>query len=516
MATQKKTKSTTGFGDFQTPSELTRQICNVLWQQKLRPASVVEPTCGTGNFLTAALRTFPGITRAVGLEINPEYAKTARSAIEPFSRTAKLEIIVEDFFTTPWPTLLAKLPEPVLVIGNPPWVTNAELGTLGSSNLPQKSNFQKFSGFDAMTGKSNFDISEWMILRFLEWLDGRRAALAVLCKTVVARKVLRHAWKHQLRLKRAEMHLIDAARLFGASVDACLLVCTLSDAPGRFECNVFDHVGDARPARAFGYRDDHLVADVNAYEQQKHLLGKGVYVWRSGIKHDCKKVMEFVKEGGRLRNGLDELVELEGKYVYPIFKSSEVANSRSTTPRRWMLVTQRNVGDDTRTIRGDAAKTWRYLESHATLLERRRSSIYRNRPRFSVFGVGDYSFAPWKVAIPAFYKRLTFVQVGSAGRKPIVLDDTTNFIACQSEQEAAFIVSLLNSDCARQFYSAFVFWDSKRPITIEMLGRLDLRALARQLGTEHEFIKYVADNPWTRGCASKYDPNQRMLFSSLG
>ena len=257
-----------------------------------------------------------------------------------FLAPPKLEIIVENFFTTRWPTFLAKLPEPVLVIGNPLWVTNAELGTLGSPNLPQKSNFQNFSGFDAVTGKSNVDISEWMLLRLLEWLDGRRAALAMLCKTVVARKVLRHAWKHQLRLQRAEMHLIDAARLFGASVNTCLLVCTLSDAAGRFECNVFDHVGDARAARAFGYRDNQLVADVKAYEQQKQLLGKGVYAWRSGIKHGCKKFMEFVKESGRLGNGLGELVELEGKYVYPMFKSSELANRPLTTPHRWMLVTQ--------------------------------------------------------------------------------------------------------------------------------------------------------------------------------
>ena len=45
-----------------------------------------------------------------------------------------------------------------------------------------------------MTGKSNFDISEWMLIRLLEALQGRRATIAMLCKTATARKVLRHAW----------------------------------------------------------------------------------------------------------------------------------------------------------------------------------------------------------------------------------------------------------------------------------------------------------------------------------
>ena len=48
-----------------------------------------------------------------------------------------------------------------------------------------------------------------------------------------------------------------------------------------------------------------------------------------------------------------------------------------------------------------------------------------------------------------------------------------------------------------------------------MLGRLDLRAVARQLGTKDEISRYIANNPWTRGCATKYDPNQRLLFLSL-
>jgi len=136
-------------------------------------------------------------------------------------------------------------------------------------------------------------------------------------------------------------------------------------------------------------------------------------------------------------------------------------------------------------LAGWAGSRSRITESHhGEALDRRGSSIYRKRPRFSVFGVGDYTFAPWKVAISGFYKRLKFAVVGSSEGKPTVLDDTVYFVACRSEEEARSVASLLNSETAREFLSALIFWDAKRPITADLLSRLDLQALAREVGTE--------------------------------
>src|SRR5262249_33802840 len=150
--------------------------------------------------------------------------------------------------------------------------------------------------------------------------------------------------------------------------------------------------------------------------------------------------------------GLGELVELEDEYLFPMLKSSELANGRFGDPVRWMLVPQRVVGDDTRAIQERAPRTWAYLLRHSEALDRRGSSVYRKRPRFSVFGVGDYTFAPWKVCISGFYKQLKFVAVGTSEGKPIVLDDTGYFVPCGSEREARLIAWLLNSDVSREFF----------------------------------------------------------------
>ncbi|MEA3309566.1 MAG: hypothetical protein U9Q70_08670 [Chloroflexota bacterium] len=118
--------------------------------------------------------------------------------------------------------------EPILVVGNPPWVTNAELMRLESDNLPQKTNLWNFSGLDSIIGKSNFDISEWMLIHILERIAGRDVVLAMLCKTSVARKVLRYAWEKEIGLESSSLYLFDAGEIFGVSVDACLLVCKTS------------------------------------------------------------------------------------------------------------------------------------------------------------------------------------------------------------------------------------------------------------------------------------------------
>ncbi|HUG92139.1 MAG TPA: hypothetical protein VML55_14965, partial [Planctomycetaceae bacterium] len=133
-------------------------------------------------------------------------------------------------------------------------------------------------------------------------------------------------------------------------------------------------------------------------------------------------------------------------------------------------------------IRQSAPKTWAYLERHADALDRRASSIYRNRPRFAMFGIGEYTFAPWKVAISGLHKKLAFAVVGPQAGKPVVLDDTCAFLPCGSADEAEFVRELLGAQDTQAFYSSQVFWDAKRPITTEILNQLDLHRLTASEG----------------------------------
>ena len=463
------------YGDFQTPPELTERICYFLNEKGMRPRSILEPTCGEGNFLCSAMDNFQDVEIATGVEVNPEYVRRANQKIIAKSCGDRIQLIPGDFFHLDWHHIISPLPEPLLVIGNLPWVTNSSLGSIGSQNIPQKSNFQNHKGLDALTGKSNFDISEWMLIQILHWFAQTSGFVALLCKTGVARKVLQYACKQDLPILDASLYTIDTKKYFQASVSAGLLICKLGNGTKNYDCSVYDDFGDRQIyLSTFGTRDGKLIANLDCFEQYKHLEGESPYQWRSGIKHDCAKIMELRGRYPNLTNGLGENVKIENDYVFPLLKSSDLANSRTNQISRSAIVTQRRVGEETQSIEEKAPHTWQYLQQHKAWLERRKSSIYKNKPPFSIFGVGEYSFSPWKVAISGLYKQFSFRIVEPMAGKPTMLDDTCYFIACQSKEEAELLSVILNSKIAEQFFQTFIFWDAKRPITVSILSRINI------------------------------------------
>jgi len=466
------------YGDFQTPEGLARRSVALVAQIFGTPDLVVEPTAGLGAFLKVSALQWGRRAEYEGYELNEEYVDAARMNLRDFD----VQILQRDFFTENWKRNLARAGKRrVLVIGNPPWVTNSELGQLGSNNLPTKTNFQGLRGFDARTGKSNFDISEWMLVQLIEALphDG---AIAMLCKTMTARKVLRHFWKTEGGLQDSTLFHIDAKAEFDVAVDACLFFASGKRTSHRM-ATVYADLDTASTATRFGFVDGILVANLDAYQTHKGLSGgSSTHIWRSGVKHDAGSVMEFTREGDKLINGLGELVEIEDDYVFPLLKSSDLGNAR-TPIRKAVLLTQRHTGDDTSQIRRTAPKTWAYLTRHAGILSERKSSIYENRPKFCVFGIGPYSFAPWKVAISGLYKDISFVTVPPCENRPVMVDDTCYFIPCQSQEEAKLYFDMLSSAAAKNFLNSLVFRDSKRPITADVLRRLSFVELARVLGT---------------------------------
>ncbi|KAF0219676.1 MAG: Modification methylase [Rhodospirillaceae bacterium] len=475
------------YGDFQTPPELASEVCTLLARLGVNAPAILEPTCGRGAFLAAAIDAFPSARIILGVEINADYVSEAQKRVGPWAQLEQ-----GDFFLTDWAGVLGRDCGPWLILGNPPWVTNAALGVLKSANLPTKSNFQRLQGLEAITGKANFDISEWMLLRQLDWLKKSSGWIAMLVKTSVARKVLRQAWRQCDPVGRAAIYKVDAMFHFGASVDACLFVLPVNVGRTSFECDVFDALKADSPSGAIGFHDDMLVSDVASFFRHRHLVGHNDdYVWRSGVKHDCSKVMELVKGAdGRVLNGLKERVEIEHTFVFPMLKSSDVARGRVRNDR-FMIVTQKEVGEDTAGVALCAPSTWRYLIEHGQFLDARGSIIYKNKPRFSIFGVGAYSFAPWKVAISGFYKELNFMKVGPVGGKPVILDDTIYFISCRTEDEADFVLSLVRSPPYLELISAMIFNDDKRSITADLLKRISLKLVAEELRLSDRYSSYA-------------------------
>jgi hypothetical protein len=472
----KRLDSLVQYGDHQTPPHLAARVAGLLERLNIHTQSVLEPTCGVGNLLAAVLqvRQFAAVR---GLELNPDHAALAQQRLNIVAQQrVNIEIRQADFFAQDMNELYSSLPTPRLVLANPPWVTHAAVTSTGGDNLPKKQN-PSAQGLAARTGKSNFDLSEAVLLPLLERMTCNGDALVAIIKTSVARKLLKFAAQKGWCLGSFGVFLIDAKTDFAAAVDACIFVCSTT-LKSQYDCPVYATLESTTPLYTISVQDQRLVADKAAYQASKAFLGRCHLEWRSGIKHDCASIMELKITAQHLQNGLGERPDLEAHCLYPLLKSSDLGNGR-TTPRAMLLVTQSHLGEETRHLAKSAPKTWAYLQAHREKFAARGSSIYQRQPEFALFGVGSYSFAPYKVAISGLYKRLEFVLVMPYNDLlPVVFDDTCYFLPCQSEAEARVLHTVLSSPMAQNALNALIFWDEKRPITKERLAMLELGKVA--------------------------------------
>ena len=489
-AIEPQQKHVVEFGDFQTPMSLAIKCCQVVAQQFDSFQTVIEPTCGIGAFLVAATNVFPAADLR-GYEINAGHLAKARKAIRATSSSPdQWQFKKRDFFATDWERERTKYCGKVLFLGNPPWVTNSGLGAMDSSNTPAKTNIAKQRGIDAMTGRSNFDLSEAIIQTLLETMVVDQDVLAMLIKTSTARRIIKQAWSSGVRFGHLSLHPIDAQKEFGVSADACMLMAQETSRTTVTQlCRQSSQLGKVARRVAIAHLDGILVSDPQAAKATACLSTNHATPWRSGVKHDLSRVMELKLADGQLVNSKGDLVDIENDLVFPLAKGADVANGRTECRTRRILMTQRTMADNTDYISTQCPRTWSYLQEHRAEFGDRKSSIYRNRDPFALFGIGEYTFARWKVAVCGLYKRLQFSVFGPVNKKPVILDDTCYFLSFRTRKQAELVAQLLHSESATRFLESRIFWDAKRPITASLLRQLDLEKVADQENEQQAFAK---------------------------
>ena len=470
-------------GDFQTPRELVDEILHWLGPITPRWTRVLEPSCGRGVFLRALLEQAATPRELIGIEIQHAHWNTA-SSLAGESAGSRVEILHANLFDL---NLRTALPwrgrGPLLVLGNPPWITSSALGRLESGNAPRKRNLKGLPGIEALTGSSNFDLAEAVWIKLLEELAAEHPTIALLCKISTARAVLEFAHRQGMEIAGASIHEIDAARWFGAAVGACLLTVTLGrpPQPRPAEIPVFPTLDAAEPQRALGFWQGRLLADARVAARHSFALGACPLTWRQGIKHDAAAVVELVADGrSAYRNRQGHEVKVEPQFVYPLLKGTDLRKAPADRPRRALIVTQQRVGQPTWGLQQIAPGLWSYLQEHELRFTSRKSSIYRGQPRFAMFGVGPYSFAPFKVAVSGLYRSPVFLAVGPVDGRPVMLDDTCYLLACESAIEAAVLCATCHDPTTFELVRALSFADAKRPVTKGLLQRIDLSAILKQ------------------------------------
>lgn len=483
------------YGDYQTPVGFAQTVCRYLKDYyHLKPSAIVEPTCGLGSFLKSSLLF--NAKEYYGIEINPKYCEVCRKTIND----ERVKIINADFFGFSSKALI-KDKRQILVIGNPPWVTNSTLSALGSDNLPKKANFKGLKGIDAITGASNFDVCEYIILQLINEYRDTNMVISMLCKTSVARNVFQELKRNYISFAFCDILEFDAAKVFGINASACVLVIQLSDKSNTSNTfNVYDFEDGGTIKSQFEYSNGQFYSKLDT--NIENFDGRCCFEWRQGVKHDCSKVMELSMQNGAFQNGRKENVQIESDIVFPLIKSSMFKAPVIHSFSKFVLVTQKKAREETKHLEYDVPKTWKYLNDNIDLFERRRSSIYYGAPSFSMFGVGDYSFSRFKVGVSGFYKQPLFSVLYSDDEKPVMTDDTSYFI-CFDSFDAAYVAMLvLNSQKVQGFLTSIAFLDAKRPYTKKVLQRIDFEKIVACLSihelmqTEHDLnlTDYVTDS----------------------
>lgn len=469
------------YGDYQTPIDFAEKVCLYLKEYRhLKPSAIIEPTCGVGNFLKCGLMF--EADEYYGIEINPEYCEICKNSIN----NNKMNIINSDFFATSSRALI-KDKRQILIIGNPPWVTNSTLSVLGSENLPIKANFKGLKGIDALTGASNFDICEYIILRLINEYRDTNTAIAMLCKTSVARNIFKELKRNYIAFSSCDILEFDASRVFGISASACVLFVQLKEELISSDvCNVYDFDCPGMVKSQFGYSNGQFFSNLDI--DAEDFDGQCCFEWRQGVKHDCSKVMELTLQNGTLKNGQSKTVQIEDDIVFPLIKSSMFKTPIIHNFSKFVIVTQKKVREETERLEKEFPKTWNYLNENIEFFEKRKSSIYRGAPPFSMFGIGDYSYSKYKVGVSGFYKQPLFSVLYSDDDKPVMTDDTSYFICFNSYDMAYVAMLLLNSDKVQRFLSSIAFLDAKRPYTKKVLERIDFDKIVDSLNID-ELIK---------------------------
>ncbi len=477
------------WADIQTPPSLVKKVLNLITLTGIQPGLIIEPTFGDGNFILQISEYFPNAGAVYGIEIQKEriWNFGINSLLQRYTEEPipELDIFVhrDNIFSHDFKELISSLEHtPILIVGNPPWITNAELSSLNSSNLPNKSNKMKLVGLEALTGKSNFDIAESIIQKIIDNFSSCEGKVALLCKNTVIRNITKSLLTSDKKISNLQQYQIDATKEFGKSCNASLFIFDLNASNEAHYCKVYDLDAPEILIRKFGWIDNKFVSDFEKYKKVNVFDGKSKHVWRQGVKHDCSKVLELsFNKDHQLTNKLGEILDFEQKLLYPLLKGSNLRTFEIIETKRRIIIPHKKLNEDTAYIESKYPKIWDYLNSKIEYFTKRKSSIYKNKAPFSIFGIGEYAFRPFKIAIGAMYKEPIFALISPINNQPVMLDDTCYYLGFETYDEALFGCTALNSRISKNLLKAIAFQDSKRPYTKEVLMRVILSKILKEL-----------------------------------
>ena len=102
----------------------------------------------------------------------------------------------------------------------------------------------------------------------MEEFHSKKSVFAFLCKTIVARNIMKYCWSNAIYYKEAFLYPINAKKYFSAAVDACFFIVDFTTKRELQECNVYDSIEDRNYKNKLGFYNNRLIVDIDKFQTQ--------------------------------------------------------------------------------------------------------------------------------------------------------------------------------------------------------------------------------------------------------
>lgn len=393
------------------------------------------------------------------------------------------------------------------IVGNPPWINWESLPQAyrdQSTPLWKKYGLFVHSGMDTILGKGKKDVSALMTYavadRFLK-TNGKLGFVITqsVWKTSGAGQGFRRFRIGENGSGLRVIHVDDLSRLQvfeGASTRTSVFIMqkgppTRYPVPYTYWQKIAKGVGldydstleevlnltrrlnfVAAPVNAGDSTSAWLTARQRALNAVQKILGRseyqahaGVTSWANGIywlekvsdRPDGLIVMRNLTEGAK-RKIETITTELESTLLYPLVRGREVRRWVAQSTSRILMVQDPKTrrGYDEKFVQNNYPKTWGYLKRFETPLRERsgfkryftrteHGRVVETGPFYSMFNVGDYTFAKYKVIWPNMGNRIDAAVVTEHEGKPIIPQHIISLLPLSNLDEAYYVASIINS-----------------------------------------------------------------------
>jgi RMKL-like, methyltransferase domain len=465
----------TPIGAVYTPDWLADHVLDVIgWQPD---DDLLDPTCGDGAFLRAALRrrlaagADDPLRDLRGIDIDPAAVRAARAALRDMAG-GDPAVEVGDALDA---TAQARF-----VVGNPPWVKWSALPREYAARIQSRSRALGVFGRDRWVGGIETDFSTVITHHALRSLLAPGGTLAfVLSGSVFANE----ASEGFRRFDGARVVVVEdyaALRPFAESVHATLLVLRRGEPttyPVPYRVHRRDGVDELLAAPVPGTdAGPWLKGTRRQHATWRRIFGRGAYRARKGVTTDLTGAFfvtaeqrgataRITNDPARGRKPLPTVTaEVEAEHVFPLLRGRDLHSG----PELHVLVPQRGMHGDPDLPR-TAPLTHAYLERFRPALEQ-RSSLRRYQPGapyWSLWNVGPYTFSPHKVVWREISGRFAATHVGP---EVIVCDHKLYFVPCESEAEAHYLTNVLCAPTIAEAITAYAAQLSLGASVVEYLA----------------------------------------------